>query len=227
MGPTSTDPANITLAGERLLTRRQAAEKLDISVSTLRRWEGKTITPIVGEDGVHRFPESVVEEHAAAGTLARQEEAREATVASQVFTLLREGVPAEEIVIRLELEPKTVLRLRSMYARSIGGFVVTSAVVQGLEAPSVCLGHNFPINSGPALVAAIQVTLACCSRCSKCGVGIAQFCRRCVETGDPRRAWRKKPTERAPIRQSSFDRFFPGVNEDWAEGHLTSGRPPK
>ncbi len=44
----------------KLVKRAEAARMLGMSVSTLRRQEGRLVSPIVGPDGVHLFDESEI-----------------------------------------------------------------------------------------------------------------------------------------------------------------------
>jgi hypothetical protein len=70
----------------RLLTRTEAARALKCSESTVRRLEGDVLTPIVGEDGVHRF--DVVEIVAASALRSEdlEEDRRDAIEAREVMT---------------------------------------------------------------------------------------------------------------------------------------------
>lgn len=55
-------PPPMAPAGDRLLTRAQAAALLGTSVSSIRRLEGGVLEPVVDPKGVHHFRESQVRE---------------------------------------------------------------------------------------------------------------------------------------------------------------------
>jgi DNA-binding Lrp family transcriptional regulator len=107
----------------KLLTRREAAERLGISETTLRRRERDELKPIV-VDGVHMFEERQVR---SVTTLRRQVGvlgAVDGGVAADVFELLREGVPPVEIVVRLRVAPEVVRRLFEQWSEMAAQFVV-------------------------------------------------------------------------------------------------------
>jgi len=100
------------------LTRKQVADRLDVSVSKVRTMEGKSLNPIKIE-GVHYFERSDVD--AAALSMGRKGAAHmtEGEVAAAVFKLIDSGKELREIVIELEQPPSTV---RALYREWLDDF---------------------------------------------------------------------------------------------------------
>lgn len=110
----------------KLIKRTQAARMLNVSVSTLRRYEDE-LHPIIGPKGVRMFDEVTL--RSAAITLKRRRVFEAAgpgagDTAADVFTLLDDGVGATEIVKRLRVAPDLVVVLQGQWAEMRGGFVV-------------------------------------------------------------------------------------------------------
>jgi hypothetical protein len=111
----------------KLIKRTQAARMLNVSVSTLRRYEDE-LHPIIGPKGVRMFDEVTL--RSAAITLKRRRVFEAAgpgagDTAADVFTLLDDGVGATEIVKRLRVAPDLVVALQGQWAEMRGGFVVS------------------------------------------------------------------------------------------------------
>ncbi len=111
----------------KLIKRTQAARMLNVSVSTLRRYEDE-LHPSIGPKGVRMFDEVTL--RSAAITLKRRRVFEAAgpgagDTAADVFTLLDDGIGATEIVKRLRLAPELVVALQGQWAEMRGGFVVS------------------------------------------------------------------------------------------------------
>ncbi|MDX2051796.1 MAG: helix-turn-helix domain-containing protein [Polyangiaceae bacterium] len=117
--PSETEPVELTAMpiparGSGLVTRRQAAEMLGVSVSTLRRRENEFKPVIVG--GVHMFEESIVRRET---TTIRRRAALDSLgpsageTAAAVFRLLEEHVSLQQIVIQLRILPSVVRALEA------------------------------------------------------------------------------------------------------------------
>lgn len=91
-----------------MLTRKQAAEVLGRSVSTVRRMEGTTLTPTVDENGVYQFDEDEVEEVRRA--ILRTGRALPSGAAQEAIDLARED--KKMLADHLEHAELTVRRLR-------------------------------------------------------------------------------------------------------------------
>jgi hypothetical protein len=107
-----------------LLTRRQAAQRLGISETTLRHREHDVLKPTI-VDGVHMFEERQVR---SVTTLRRQVSGApgvvDGGVAADVFELLREGIRPVEIVVRLRVAPEVVTRLLEQWTEMTAQFTI-------------------------------------------------------------------------------------------------------
>ena len=124
-GPSAAEPT--ASDGGKLLTRHEAARRLGISETTLRRRERDVLKPVM-VDGVHMFEERQV--RSVVTTLRRKlggsTAAADGGVAADVFELLRDGVQPVEIVMRLRLPPDVVNRLCEQWSAMRGGFMVSA-----------------------------------------------------------------------------------------------------
>ena len=115
------------------MTRGQVASRLDISVSTVRRYEGERLHPVIDDKGVRWFEEKEVAALAAelmneggkrpngkAEASPRAAEQRTpGEVAALVFERFEERQSLAEIVIGLRLEPDLVAQLFDQYSRGL------------------------------------------------------------------------------------------------------------
>jgi transcriptional regulator with XRE-family HTH domain len=120
------------------LSRAQVADRLGISVSTVRRYEGTRLHPQIGSDGVHWFAAQEVAELAAelanqprmqrrlrnAAPLAGQGAARSAArsadeVAALVFERLEQRQTLAEIVIGVRVAPERVRELHAQWSQGL------------------------------------------------------------------------------------------------------------
>src|SRR6185503_9723003 len=105
------------------LTRADVAERLGVSVSTVRRFEGSRLHPVISDKGVRRFKPEDVERLAAAlaaeqNTPSRIEKAAvraaelpKGELAALVFERLEQRHSLAEIVIALRVPPDEVREL--------------------------------------------------------------------------------------------------------------------
>jgi transcriptional regulator with XRE-family HTH domain len=132
-GGKPTDPAR--------LSRAQVADRLGISVSTVRRYEGSRLHPQIGADSVHWFAAAEVAELAAElaneprmrrrlrnaadpGVQGAQGAARPAArsadeVAAQVFERLEQRQTLAEIVIGVRVAPERVRELHAQWSQGL------------------------------------------------------------------------------------------------------------
>ena len=103
------------------LTRRNVAERLGVSVSTVRRMEGQTLHPIRDDRGVWRFAEAEVrklgrasEPHRAGGKATE-----DGDLAARVFTAFSNGFGLREIVIELRVHPSIVRELYTQWSTGL------------------------------------------------------------------------------------------------------------
>ena len=102
------------------LTRREVAERLGISVSSVRRLEGSTLHPVQDEDGVRLFDASTLD---AVPTrrkrrTARRRRERPGDVAARVSRLLDERRSLRDIVVVTRQPPEHV---RALYREWLVG----------------------------------------------------------------------------------------------------------
>ena len=95
-------------------TRGEVAKHLGVSVSTIRRMEGRALHPAVDEQGVRRFEvaevRAVYEERVHRPLTKRDSEGE---TASRVFELLKRGAGPREVVVSAKVHPRVV---RELYA---------------------------------------------------------------------------------------------------------------
>ena len=92
------------------LTRAQVAKRLEISIPTVRRWEGRYLHPKL-KDGVHLFDPLDVEGVAARRAGKKKETRAAGTIAAAVFAALERGLDMRQIVTSLAVPPNTVIEL--------------------------------------------------------------------------------------------------------------------
>jgi hypothetical protein len=122
----SQESRHLSVVPKKELTRAQVAARLDVSVSTVRRYEGERLHPRVDEDDVRWFDEKEVAALAAALTneprVIRRRNAESAPgargaqrtageIAAEVFERLEQRQSLAEIVIGVRVEPSVVREL--------------------------------------------------------------------------------------------------------------------
>jgi hypothetical protein len=102
---------------DRQLTRSEVAIRLGISVSAVRRMEGKTLHPFRDDRGILRFAVSELPEARKATSSTRTSAAPRVTqpdageIAARVFEALAAGYSLRQIVTSLRVEPARVRKL--------------------------------------------------------------------------------------------------------------------
>ena len=116
------------------LRRAEVADRLGVSLTTLRRMEGTRLHPATGPDGVHLFDEAEVE--AAVVTYRGIRARRAATlkpsdgeIAASAFELFEEGTPLVDVVKRLQVTPDRVATLCRAWASFRQGSVALAPSV--------------------------------------------------------------------------------------------------
>jgi len=149
------------------LSRAQVADRLGISISTVRRYEGSRLHPQIGADSVHWFDASEVAEFAAelaneprmlrrlrnaasgvsnGGAKAAPRSADE--VAAQVFERFEQRQTLAEIVIGVRITPERVRELHVQWSQGLVEYHLRMA-----SAPYGPLERDF-VRIGPAELAA-------------------------------------------------------------------------
>jgi hypothetical protein len=106
------------------MTRAEVADAMDVSVSTVRRMEGRLLHPIIGGDGARHFDPAEVLRVIAERAKQSSSELNEGERDARVFDLLAEGKGLRDIVIALRLPVEVVARLVSLWGPAERGDVV-------------------------------------------------------------------------------------------------------
>lgn len=117
------------------MTRPQVAEQLGTSVASIRRKEGKTLHPVKGADGIHRFDPAEVAAHAAAETAAAPAKLRRSVsgdLAAEAFIRFDKGLTPRQVVIELRQPPEDIEKLHRQW-RDAGGLWLPSPSVSTLR----------------------------------------------------------------------------------------------
>jgi len=121
---------------QQQFTRARVAEVLDVSVTTIRRLEGRTLHPHRGQDGIHLFDRTEVEHLAATRRSDRRQSHRD-TQAGQIsaaaFALLKNGTRPSDVVIELELPARVVEDLHESWERLNNRHVIENKVLEQLR----------------------------------------------------------------------------------------------
>ncbi len=168
---------------DTLLTRSEAARELGTHVSTIRRWERKSVlTRTVGDDGVHRFPRRQllelveVRERTTPARRALPADFDDGVTTAAVFELFAEGLAPEEVVIRKKLPAAAVLALHRTWLAMRGAFVVSREVAAQLE-----LLRGAPIVDEGSLLRSVQQSPPNTnSECHEELFGTEALCRLCA-----------------------------------------------
>jgi hypothetical protein len=101
-----------------LLTRSDVARRLGVTITTIRRFEGTSLHPRVGPDGIRLFTPDEVE-HLARSRAVKPAPEASGEVAAEAFRLFRLGYSLEEIVMRLKQPPATIHQLFDEWCRDL------------------------------------------------------------------------------------------------------------
>jgi hypothetical protein len=122
-----------TPADSQPFTRSAVAAILQVSVTTIRRWEGTMLHPVKGQDGTHLFDPVEVRELATrrpSVTPAKNSTA-EGEVAAAAFALFKKKTSPRDVVIELEQSPAVIQKLHEDWER-LGGRLVVGEEILGI-----------------------------------------------------------------------------------------------
>ncbi len=116
-------------------TRSTVAAALRVSITTVRRWEGRLLHPRRGHDGTHLFDATEVESLAQRRPVPVKESgvASPGEIAAAAFALFKEGVTIRDAVIELEQPPDVIQRLHEDWERFGGRLVLDEEVLKLLD----------------------------------------------------------------------------------------------
>jgi hypothetical protein len=136
IGVIVTGLSNDTPAGTPpFFTRSAVASALQVSVTTVRRWEGTILHPDRGPDGIHRFNPKEVDALARSrpAGLSRREESTPGEIAAAAFALFKKGVDPRDVVIELEQPPEVVKNLEAEWHLMADRLVLDEETVNLLD----------------------------------------------------------------------------------------------
>jgi hypothetical protein len=162
-----------------VLTRADVARRLGMSLSSVRRMEGKVLNPVVGARGVRYFAETEIEAVFVRIQTREFDAARtDSALGADAFALFRDGADPVEAVKRLEIVPDRAERLFRQWRRFGEAMILDRAALARIEA---ALSRFKPIGDEPALVRAIfEFKRGSPSHCVLCREKHARLCRGCA-----------------------------------------------
>ena len=166
-------------AAGNMLSRRQAAARLDVSDTTYRRIE-RTLQPVVDARGVHRIAAEQIEElRVRRGRVKTAETPGSYTgeISAAVLELLDEGHTPREILKRLQVHPLTMKAILNDAISLHGGFFVDGDQALRLERHFASEGGDFPIKSFEMLDA--HILGLCKPQCGWCRKRPPRICLAC------------------------------------------------
>jgi len=153
------------MAGMAGMTRQAVAERLGISVASVRRMEGVELHPRVDAKGVHLFDPQEVEALATdrVATATTEPPTIAGEVAAAVFAALDEGESPARIVVALAVPPDVVRRLHAESKR------LAALERRLLEAEAYASKTVEALNALTQFVSALPVPPSTSFTCDGCG----------------------------------------------------------
>ena len=167
------------VSDDKLMRRAEVAKRLGVSVSTVRRMEGKELQPVVGPRGVRYFSAAQVQ----TVTLSIEHEpvvdlADDGDVAADVFTLFDDGQGPVAVVKELRLPPSTVEALHVHWGQLNQTLIISG---KGFEKLDRVMGWAIDrFRTEEDLIPAIQAKVEGVQMCQDCREHWAEYCRRCA-----------------------------------------------
>jgi Tfp pilus assembly protein FimV len=175
--PTTT--AAVGSAG-RLLTRGQVAQRLGLSLSSVRRMEGVQLKPIVGERGVRYFEETEIQTVLVRVRRTRvpDDDRANGALAAAAFTLFRNGADVVAVVTELREAPAKIEELFERWKRLRGTILLDA---KSLAALAGALGTSNPTDESALLAAVAEFKKSTGQQCVLCEREPAYWCRGCAQ----------------------------------------------
>jgi hypothetical protein len=167
------------------LTRSQAARRLGVSVTTLRRMEGGVLHPEKGPGDVRLFDVSEVE-----AAFLRIRSSRpgitvaDGEVAAEVFGLLDDGLNPVDVVKRTHVAPDIVEQLQVQWARMRRALLLSPEARERVEVALLGVGASSADGWVFKTAADLEVAIADAATptgCARCGKNSASLCRGCAK----------------------------------------------
>lgn len=168
----------------QLLTRVEVAHKIGISVGHLRRLEKKGL--LVPTRGYRNKAFYTLEQVQLMGDkfpirFRSKSDCRAVYTkddAMKVFSLLEEGIPHQQIMLRTNLHPRSLFAAISDYMALSGAKLFSGSIMSQIN--SLPLDANFPIETGVEVLAIL--TAYAKDRCSGCGKRPKHICKQCAKS---------------------------------------------
>jgi DNA-binding transcriptional MerR regulator len=178
------EAAPVAPTPDTLLTRTEAARELGKHVSTIRRWEQKSVlTPTVGDDGVHRFPRRQllelveVRERTSTTRAPAPADYDDGVTTAAVFEMFAQGLAPHDVVVQKKLPAAAVLALHRAWLAMRRAFVVSREVAAQIE-----LLRGDAIVDEASLLRSLQHSPpnTHCTECHEELIGSEALCRFCA-----------------------------------------------
>ena len=169
----------VTLPAGKLLKRAEAARRLGVSTSSVRRMEGTDLQPIVGPDGVRYFAEEQIEAvYVRIRRTHRMESADDSgMVAGRVFEHLNAGTNPADIVKNLRLEPEPVGQLVEQWQRLARAVLLTRDQARAIQRS---LGGDPIVDEASLLTAISEYKRGSPDYCERCNTRRSVHCLGCA-----------------------------------------------
>ncbi|HYQ41911.1 MAG TPA: hypothetical protein VER11_08080 [Polyangiaceae bacterium] len=173
-------PAIATSPSGNRLTRAQVAQRLGLSLSTVRRMEGVQLNPIVGEGGVHYFEETEIQTVLVRVRRTRtgENEQADGTLTAAAFRLFRNGYDVIAVVAELRADPETIEKLFEHW-KHLRGTVLLDA--KNLVELARVLGASQLTEESELLSAIADFKKETGQQCVLCEREPAYWCRSCAQ----------------------------------------------
>jgi hypothetical protein len=180
LGAEIVPPAIVAGPSGKRLTRGQVAQRLGLSLSTVRRMEGVQLNPIIGERGVHYFEETEIRTVLVRvrRTRMRDDEQADGMLAAAAFALFRDGSDVVGVVAELRENPDRIEKLYEHWKRLRGTVLLDAASLVGIARD---LGASKFANEDALLTAVAEFKKETGQQCVLCEREPAYWCRSCAQ----------------------------------------------
>jgi hypothetical protein len=189
-------PAAPTRGAGSFLTRRQAARRLGLSMSTVRRMEGGELHPIVDERGVRYFEATEIQAVFVRVRRTRKldSERADGALAAAAFALFQAGADVVAVVKELREAPERIEALFDHWKR------LRCTILLDADSQRALANHLNAValpDENAILSAVVELKRALKLQCVLCEREPAYFCRSCAQE-----------VGRAGLRESEARKLF-------------------
>jgi transcriptional regulator with XRE-family HTH domain len=164
----------------RRLTRRQVAQRLGLSLSTVRRMEGGELKPIIDERGVRYFEATEIQAVFVRVRRTRKPERERAdgTLAAAAFELFQRGADVVAVVKELREAPEKIETLLGHWKRLRGAVLLDVKSLASIESD---LNADALTDENALLSAVAEFKKRNAHSCVLCERETAYWCRNCAQ----------------------------------------------